>query len=224
MRFVKTCKLLNCFRSFFKRKAMNSAINACIKRCLHCVANSSIITSKSSRSVSTLRKISTIIPLSFNSHHGIKSHWGINSQLSSQKYIHTTPEKLHGDHSSEPISDEDAVNIVYIDRSGTRIPVRARVGDNVLYLAHKHDIELEGACEASLACSTCHVYVNEEHFDELAEPCEDEEDMLDMAACLQDNSRLGCQIILTKEFEGLELTLPRITRNFYVDGHVPKPH
>ena len=51
-----------------------------------------------------------------------------------------------------------------------------------------------------------------------------EDDMLDMAPLLQENSRLGCQIILTLEMEGIELTLPKVTRNFYVDGHVPKPH
>lgn len=48
--------------------------------------------------------------------------------------------------------------------------------------------------------------------------------MLDMAPMLQENSRLGCQIFLTPELEGMELTLPKVTRNFYVDGHVPKPH
>lgn len=51
-----------------------------------------------------------------------------------------------------------------------------------------------------------------------------EDDMLDMAPMLQENSRLGCQIILTRELDGMELTLPKVTRNFYVDGHVPKPH
>uniref|UniRef100_A0A3B4HB39 Ferredoxin-2, mitochondrial n=1 Tax=Pundamilia nyererei TaxID=303518 RepID=A0A3B4HB39_9CICH len=116
------------------------------------------------------------------------------------------------------------VNVVYIDRSGQRIPVKAKVGDNVLYLAHKHGIDLEGACEASLACSTCHVYVSAAHFDKLREPEEREDDMLDMAPMLQENSRLGCQIILTPELDGIELTLPKVTRNFYVDGHVPKPH
>lgn len=55
-------------------------------------------------------------------------------------------------------------------------------------------------------------------------PSSREDDMLDMAAMLKENSRLGCQIILTLEMEGMELTLPAITRNFYVDGHVPKPH
>ncbi|MBN3305783.1 FDX2 protein, partial [Amia calva] len=116
------------------------------------------------------------------------------------------------------------VNVVYVDRSGKRIPVKARVGDNVLYLAHRHGIDLEGACEASLACSTCHVYVSSEHCSKLPEPDEREEDMLDLAPLLQENSRLGCQIVLTPDMEGMELTLPRITRNFYVDGHVPKPH
>lgn len=79
-----------------------------------------------------------------------------------------------------------------------------------------------GACEASLACTTCHVYVQTDH--KLSEPEEKEEDLLDMAPFLKENSRLGCQIILTKEMEGLELQLPMATKNFYVDGHTPKPH
>lgn len=119
---------------------------------------------------------------------------------------------------------EDTVNVVYIDRSGKRIPVKAKVGDNVLFLARQHGIDLEGACEASLACSTCHVYVKDDYYDKLPPPEEREDDMLDMAPVLQENSRLGCQIILTPELDGIELTLPRVTRNFYVDGHVPAPH
>ncbi|XP_051241439.1 ferredoxin-2, mitochondrial [Dicentrarchus labrax] len=126
--------------------------------------------------------------------------------------------------SSNAEDPEDVVNVVYIDRSGQRIPIKAKVGDNVLYLAHKHGIDLEGACEASLACSTCQVYVSDAHFDKLPEPEEREDDMLDMAPMLQENSRLGCQIVLTPELDGIELTLPKVTRNFYVDGHVPKPH
>ncbi|KAF7240232.1 Ferredoxin-2, mitochondrial [Varanus komodoensis] len=116
------------------------------------------------------------------------------------------------------------VNVVFIDRSGQRLPVQGRVGDDVLHLAQRHGIDLEGACEASLACSTCHVYVSPDVMDKLPSPEEREEDMLDMAPLLQENSRLGCQIILSKELEGAEFTLPKITRNFYVDGHVPKPH
>ncbi|XP_063312879.1 ferredoxin-2, mitochondrial [Pelobates fuscus] len=119
---------------------------------------------------------------------------------------------------------EEIVDVVYVDRSGRHIPVKGKVGESVLYLAHRCDIDLEGACESSLACSTCHVYVSTEFFDKLPDPDEREDDMLDMAPLLQENSRLGCQIILTPELNGAVFTLPKVTRNFYVDGHVPKPH
>nr|CAG4647499.1 EOG090X0GMO [Megafenestra aurita] len=124
----------------------------------------------------------------------------------------------------DPKSEDEVVNITFIDKEGKTRPVRGKVGDNVLYLAHRHGIELEGACEASLACSTCHVYVQEEYYDRLPEAKEAEEDMLDMAPGLKPNSRLGCQIILSHELENMVLKLPIITRNFYVDGHVPQPH
>nr|CAG4643577.1 EOG090X0GMO [Ilyocryptus agilis] len=124
----------------------------------------------------------------------------------------------------DPKSEDEVVNIVYIDREGSRRPVRGKIGDNVMYLAHRHGIELEGACEASLACSTCHVYVQEEYYDKLSHPVEEEDDMLDMAPGLRPNSRLGCQIILSRDLEGMVLQLPAVTRNFYVDGHVPQPH
>ncbi|KAM3937209.1 ferredoxin-2, mitochondrial [Leptodactylus fuscus] len=121
-------------------------------------------------------------------------------------------------------SQEETVDVVFVDREGKRVPVKGKIGESVLYLAHRYGIDLEGACESSLACSTCHVYVSAEYFEKLPDPDEREDDMLDMAPMLQENSRLGCQIILTKELHGAEFTLPKITRNFYVDGHVPKPH
>ncbi|XP_070683944.1 ferredoxin-2, mitochondrial [Pempheris klunzingeri] len=141
------------------------------------------------------------------------------------RHLQTSIGLYHSEEGSSNAEDpEDVVNVVYIDRSGQRIPVKAKVGDNVLNLAQRNGIELEGACEASLACSTCQVYVHAAYFDKLPEPVEREDDMLDMAPMLQENSRLGCQIIITPELDGMELTLPKVTRNFYVDGHVPKPH
>ncbi|ELT97886.1 hypothetical protein CAPTEDRAFT_149659 [Capitella teleta] len=124
----------------------------------------------------------------------------------------------------DPQSEDEVVNVTFVDREGKRHPIRGKIGDNLMYLAHRYGIELEGACEASLACSTCHVYVNDDYFDALPEPEEKEEDMLDLAVFLKENSRLGCQIILSKDLEGMELVLPQATRNFYVDGHVPEPH
>lgn len=83
---------------------------------------------------------------------------------------------------------------MYIDKDCKRIPIKGKVGDNVLYLAHRHKIEMEGACEASLACTTCHVYVHYDYLDKLPEAQEKEDDLLDMAPCLKENSRLGTVI------------------------------
>ena len=103
--------------------------------------------------------------------------------------------------------------MTFVDPNGTRHEVDAPVGLSVLEIAHSNNIELEGACEGSLACSTCHVIVDSEDFERLAEPTEDEEDMLDLAFGLTRTSRLGCQIIMSNELDGLVVTLPAETRN-----------
>ncbi|GAB1602443.1 adrenodoxin-like protein 1, mitochondrial isoform X1 [Argonauta hians] len=144
---------------------------------------------------------------------------------SNRHFIAPSAQLLSGEYEmTDPICEDEVVNVVFIDKDGVKHNIRGKIGDNILYLAHRYNIPLEGACEASLACSTCHVYVKEDFLDRLEEPKEEEDDMLDMAPFLKENSRLGCQIILTKELEGLELSLPPATRNFYVDGHEPTPH
>ena len=107
--------------------------------------------------------------------------------------------------------------MTFIDRDGSRHEVDAPVGISVLEIAHANNIDLEGACEGSLACSTCHVIVDAEDYDRLKEATEDEEDMLDLAFGLTHTSRLGCQIIITEELDGLTVTLPTATRNMMVD-------
>jgi 2Fe-2S ferredoxin len=103
--------------------------------------------------------------------------------------------------------------MTFIDPNGTRHEVDAPVGLSVLEIAHSNNIDLEGACEGSLACSTCHVIVDADDFERLTEPTEDEEDMLDLAFGLTRTSRLGCQIIMSDELDGLTVTLPAETRN-----------
>jgi 2Fe-2S ferredoxin len=107
--------------------------------------------------------------------------------------------------------------MTFIEPNGTRREVDAPIGLSVLEIAHRNNIDLEGACEGSLACSTCHVIVDKEDFERLNEPTEDEEDMLDLAFGLTHTSRLGCQIIMTEELDGLTVTLPAATRNMMVD-------
>ena len=90
---------------------------------------------------------------------------------------------------SLPVSPRVKVN--YILKDGSRVTVDGTVGQNVMELAQENDIDIEGACAASLACCTCHVYVKQEYFDKLAEICDLEEDMLDQAPFLKENSRLS---------------------------------
>jgi ferredoxin, 2Fe-2S len=103
--------------------------------------------------------------------------------------------------------------MIFIERDGNRREVEAPLGLSVLEIAHKYGIDIEGACEGSLACSTCHVIVDPEWYDLLKEASEDEEDMLDLAFGLTATSRLGCQIIITEELDGLVVRLPAGTRD-----------
>ncbi|WP_337997227.1 2Fe-2S iron-sulfur cluster-binding protein [Oleispirillum naphthae] len=98
--------------------------------------------------------------------------------------------------------------LVFIERDGTRREVEAPDGLSVMEVAHLHGIDLEGACEGSLACATCHVIVDAAWFDKLNPASENEEDMLDMAFGVTATSRLGCQIRMCEEFSGLTVTLP----------------
>jgi len=103
--------------------------------------------------------------------------------------------------------------MTFIAPDGTRQNVDAPLGLSVMEIAHRHEIELEGACEGSLACSTCHVIVAPDWFELLPDATEEEEDMLDLAFGLAKTSRLGCQIRMTEELDGLIVTLPAATRN-----------
>ena len=103
--------------------------------------------------------------------------------------------------------------MIFIERDGTRREVDAPLGLSVLEIAHKHGVDIEGACEGSLACSTCHVIVDPSWYAKLATATEDEEDMLDLAFGLTGTSRLGCQIVMSEALDGLEVALPAATRN-----------
>ena len=103
--------------------------------------------------------------------------------------------------------------MIFVERDGTRREVDAPVGRSVLEIARRHDIDIEGACDGSLACSTCHVVVDPDWYDLLKEASEDEEDMLDLAFNLTRTSRLGCQIVITEELDGLTVELPAATRD-----------
>jgi 2Fe-2S ferredoxin len=103
--------------------------------------------------------------------------------------------------------------MIFVQPDGKRLEVDAPVGLSVLEIAHKHGVDIEGACEGSLACSTCHVIVDPAWYGKLPAAKPDEEDMLDLAFGLTKTSRLGCQLIMTPELDGLTVALPTATRN-----------
>ena len=104
-------------------------------------------------------------------------------------------------------------NVIFVEQNGKRKEVNAEAGATLLQIAHNNSIDIEGACEGVMACSTCHLIVATEWYDKLIPASEEEYDMLDLAYGLTRTSRLGCQIILTKDLDGLVVRLPAETRN-----------
>lgn len=125
--------------------------------------------------------------------------------------------------------------MTFIDKDGIKVDLQVAEGDNLLDIAQAHDLEMEGmfiseetdtrrslpnftcsigACGGSCACSTCHVIVEDpDMFDKMEEPSDDENDMLDLAFGLTETSRLGCQVTMSKQLDGLVVRLPSMTRN-----------
>lgn len=86
--------------------------------------------------------------------------------------------------------------------------VEAPPGANLLDFAQRHGQPLEGACEGSMACSTCHVIVDKADFGRLPPASEEEDDLLDLAAHVTRTSRLACQIVLTASLDQLTVRMP----------------
>ena len=103
--------------------------------------------------------------------------------------------------------------VIFRQPDGSELDVNESAGQSILDIAHKHGIDIEGACEASLACSTCHVIVHPDWHDRLPPPTDDEEDMLDLAWGVTQTSRLGCQVELTEQLDGLVLSVPSNSRD-----------
>ncbi len=97
--------------------------------------------------------------------------------------------------------------VTVVLRDGSRRTFDAAAGDSILDLARDHDLDVEGTCEGSMACATCHVIVDPDWYGKLAPPCEEEQDMLDLAFGLTRTSRLGCQISMSDDIDGLVVTL-----------------
>lgn len=106
-----------------------------------------------------------------------------------------------------------SIAVTFLDSKGKETKTVGEKGMTVLQLAQEAGMDIEGACEGNMACSTCHVIVDKGFFDLLPEASEEEEDMLDLASGLKATSRLGCQLVLEEKLDGMRLQLPVENRN-----------
>ena len=99
--------------------------------------------------------------------------------------------------------------IKYIEHNGNQHEIDVANGLSVMEGAVQNDIPgIDADCGGGMACATCHVYVEESWFNKLPKAEESEIDMIDMAYEPKKNSRLSCQIIVSNELDGLEITTP----------------
>lgn len=114
--------------------------------------------------------------------------------------------------STSPLALKRAeVSVTFVMNDGSKHSAKGKEGDNLLDIIVDQEIDIDGfgACEGTLACSTCHLIFKPEDFKRLPDEATDEElDMLDLAYGLTDTSRLGCQVCMTKELDGLEVSVP----------------
>ncbi|EFE34413.1 uncharacterized protein ARB_06813 [Trichophyton benhamiae CBS 112371] len=114
----------------------------------------------------------------------------------------STSKLLHG-HITKPKPGEE-IKVTFIDKDGERHDFEVAEGDNLLDIAQANDLEME------------------DMYDKMPEPDDDENDMLDLAFGLTETSRLGCQVKMTPELDGLVVTLPSMTRNLQASDFAEK--
>ncbi|XP_015786944.1 adrenodoxin [Tetranychus urticae] len=103
------------------------------------------------------------------------------------------------------------IKVTFIKANGQKIVGYGKTNENLLDVVINNHLDIDGfgACEGTLACSTCHLILKKDDFDKLKnKPTDEELDMLDLAFGLTETSRLGCQVYLTKEMDGLEVVVP----------------
>lgn len=164
---------------------------------------------------SSLTPKSSLIPSSsfsfINNNKPIIQSYNSQKTNNNLRHFSLSSPAFHG-HLHKPKPGEE-LHITFITKDGTQHTYEVCEGDNLLDIAQANNLDMEGACGGSCACSTCHVIVDPDFYDIMEEPDDDENDMLDLAFGLTETSRLGCQIKMTKELDGLRVALPAMTRN-----------
>ncbi|XP_037361130.1 adrenodoxin, mitochondrial [Talpa occidentalis] len=107
-------------------------------------------------------------------------------------------------------SSEDKITVHFINRDGETLTAKGNVGDSLLDVVIENNLDIDGfgACEGTLACSTCHLIFEKHIYEKLEAVTDEENDMLDLAYGLTDRSRLGCQVCLTKSMNNMTVRVP----------------
>ncbi|ODV86981.1 hypothetical protein CANARDRAFT_27318 [[Candida] arabinofermentans NRRL YB-2248] len=172
-------------------------------------ANLIAIRGQATRSLKQCSSMRSVLPIPIRSNIVNVTNQLTCSQLS--RSFQTSSIALHG-HLKKPVPGEE-LRITFITKDGGQKTFEVAEGDNILDIAQANHVDMEGACGGSCACSTCHIIVDPEYYDSIPEPDDDENDMLDLAFGLTETSRLGCQVNMTKELDGIRVALPTMTRN-----------
>ena len=99
-------------------------------------------------------------------------------------------------------------NVFYRTLDGTDHEIDIEEGTTLMEAGRDNNLGIEGTCGGSLSCATCHIIIDNEWYDKVGKPSEDEEDMLDLAFGLEPTSRLGCQIRMNNDLDGLKVRIP----------------
>nr|XP_003227263.2 PREDICTED: adrenodoxin [Anolis carolinensis] len=136
--------------------------------------------------------------------------WPPRRRFSSTCRLQDVPRDTSSSLPSPPTSPEKVL-LHFINRNGEKFSVTAKEGQSLLEVVVNQNLSIDGfgACEGTLACSTCHLIFEEEAFRKLGAVSDEELDMLDLAFGLTDTSRLGCQVHVKKWMDGLTLHVPR---------------
>jgi 2Fe-2S ferredoxin len=103
--------------------------------------------------------------------------------------------------------EADAIRLVIVDHAGTEHVLEALEGWRVMEVIRDWGVPIKAECGGACACGTCHVYVDDAWLDRLVPPSAEEEDQLDLAAGVEPNSRLACQILMRSDLDGLVVRL-----------------
>lgn len=98
--------------------------------------------------------------------------------------------------------------VVFTQKGRESVTINARIGQSLLDAARENDIDLMGNCDGAMACGSCHVIIDDEWLSKIEKPCEQEEDVLDIVFGVTQNSRLGCQVFISDEIDGIVVQIP----------------